>query len=447
MDSITIIDDDEKTTTCGSFPWKVPKLRIAPAVRSLYFRLRGRTEVTPIKNKATTSQDVQSIQTKEVSQTEGSPLYLRSGKTEPMRNIMFTVDGSSSHQSFSGRGSPASYRSPRSSMNIDVSHVYSSPSLPGAVEESFAFVPPHKIPQNISSRVIKSSFNNEENSESIVRTSAPSPQSTMGMIHQDEKIKAPSPPTSPHTDDQALTPVEQRRMEAAPSPSESTSGSLQNSVDCDVENSDRPDEGSEDNGREDDHLVEPLKTDTVDMAEEHTELEEELDFYENNDEEGDDDLDMDKVLRNCPPTEVLQNLTDMVQLSKNMTNQIENALRRTARITCGPFPRLPRSGLTKAEVIDLKCQKLGGETEEFLGDLNSNFMTFYTVFDEMDKVAAEQDSYVSSVMIKRGPTDWRREHAKTVRRMQKLWSKEYSRIITRKVIGRIEETIQELEEE
>ena len=74
-------------------------------------------------------------------------------------------------------------------------------------------------------------------------------------------------------------------------------------------------------------------------------------------------------------------------------------------------------------------------------------MTFYTVLDEMDKVAAEQDSYVSSVMIKRGPADWRREHAKTVKRMQKLWSKEYSRIFTRKVIGRIGETIQELEEE
>ena len=199
--------------------------------------------------------------------------------------------------------------------------------------------------------------------------------------------------------------------------------------------------------QEDDLFVEP-EAKTVDMdVEEYIDLEEELDFYENNDEEGDDDLDMDKVLRNCPPTEVLQNLTDMVQLSKNMTNQIENALRRTARITCGPLPRLPRSGLTKAVVIDRKCQKLGDETEEFLGALNSNFMTFYTVLDEMDKVAAEQDSYVSSVMIKRGPTDWRREHAKTVRRMQKLWSKEYSRIITRKVIGRIQETIQELEEE
>ena len=236
-------------------------------------------------------------------------------------------------------------------------------------------------------------------------------------------------------------------METDPCPSEeSRSGSLQSSVDCEVENSDRPDEGYEDEGREDDVLVEP-EAKTVDMAEEHIDLEEELDFYENNDEEGDDDLDMDKVLSSCPPTEVLQNLTDMVQFSKNMTNQIENALRRTARITCGPFPRLPRSGLTKAEVIDRKCQKLSDETEEFLGALNSKFMTFYTVLDEMDKVAAEQDSYVSSVMIKRGPTDWRREHAKTVRRMQKLWSKEYSRIITRKVIGRIQETIQELEEE
>ena len=123
-----------------------------------------------------------------------------------------------------------------------------------------------------------------------------------------------------------------------PPSEESRSGSLQNSVDCDVENSDRPDEGYEVDGQEDDPFVEP-EAKKVDMdVEEYIDLEEELDFYENNDEEGDDYLDMDKVLRNCPPTEVLQNLTDIVQLSKNMTNQIENALRRTARITCGPFP-------------------------------------------------------------------------------------------------------------
>lgn len=181
--------------------------------------------------------------------------------------------------------------------------------------------------------------------------------------------------------------------------------------------------------------------------EEDSELEKEIEFYENNDAEGDDDLDMDKILKKCPPTEVLQNLTHMVQLSKNMTSQLEKALRRSARITTGPFPRLPGSDLTKTEVIDTKCKKLLIETEDFLGESNKNFLTFYTVMDQMDKVAAEQDSYVSSILVKTRPRDWRRSHAATVRKMDKLWSRDYSRIITRKVTGRINETIQELDEE
>lgn len=183
------------------------------------------------------------------------------------------------------------------------------------------------------------------------------------------------------------------------------------------------------------------------LTKEDSELGEEIVFYENNDEEGDDDLDMDKILRNCPPTEVLQNLTDMVQLSKNMTSQLEKALRRTARITCGPLPRLPGSGLTKAEVIDTKCKKLVNDTEDFLGEINKNFLQFYKVMDHMDKVAAEQDSYVSTILVKRGSRDWRRSHAAIVRKMEKLWSRDYPRIITRKLTGRIKETIPELNEE
>ena len=38
------------------------------------------------------------------------------------------------------------------------------------------------------------------------------------LINQDEKIKAPSPPTSPLAGDQAfMTPVEQRKVETEPS--------------------------------------------------------------------------------------------------------------------------------------------------------------------------------------------------------------------------------------
>ena len=99
--------------------------------------------------------------------------------------------------------------------------------------------------------------------------------------------------------------------------------------------------------------------------------------------------------------------------------------------------------MTKPEVIDLKCAELVAETEGFLGDMKKNFLTFYTVLEQMDKVSAQQDSFVSSILVKRGPHDWRRGHAAILRKMDKLWSRDYSKVITRKLKGSIQETIYE----
>ena len=43
--------------------------------------------------------------------------------------------------------------------------------------------------------------------------------------------------------------------------------------------------------------------------------------------------------------------------------------------------------------------------------------------------------------------NWRRMHAKIIKLMEKLWSKNYPRVINRRVVGRIEEAITEIEEE
>ena len=128
---------------------------------------------------------------------------------------------------------------------------------------------------------------------------------------------------------------------------------------------------------------------------EENNLEEELEFFDENNT-GDNNLDIDDLLDHCPQTAIITSLQSATELSRRYTLQIVEAINRWNEITHGPSPPQPGTSLTRSQVMDAKSSTVREESSQCLDEMNKAFFSFYCVEEELDNADMMQRHFVES---------------------------------------------------